>query len=151
MHKQITIATDISIKLRRYLECNHRNIAGKYRLMLNQFPRNSCEPTSIFLGSLFSKNFGSDNVFIINIDCKKIEGMHFFVEFDKLYYDLTFDQFDFCQDIIIAGDKSPFDGIIHDILYRKNFADFISEYKNSPYNNKELIQLALEEINSAIL
>ncbi|EPG6063881.1 hypothetical protein [Proteus mirabilis] len=150
MTENTKLAIDIARKLRTHLTKHHGEIAAKYNFMLHQFPVNSCEPSSILLGGLLSEYLNSNEVFIIKVDSNKIGGMHFFVEFENLYYDLTSDQFEFIDNVIIAEDKESLFNLQYTIEFKKNFTDFIIWYCEDAKCEKRFILSAIKEVKNMI-
>ncbi|MBQ0210190.1 hypothetical protein RHA65_11490 [Providencia rettgeri] len=147
MTENTKLAIDIAKKLRLCFDSHYNEIANNIDFQFKSFPNNSCEGASALLGGLLRNKLNTEDVFIVNIYSQYLRGEHYFVEFEGLYYDLTFDQFGVDKKIIIAEDKKYLDSITTNRLSRMRVTNFLDDFYLQSENNKFNTELALKNLN----
>lgn len=144
MTENTKLAIDIAEKLRKCFDEHYNEIARNIDFQFHTFPHNSCEGASVLLGGVLRRKINTEEIFIINIYSHTLRGQHYFVEFEDLYYDLTFDQFGLNKDIIIGEEKKYLDSITTKTYSKIKVIDFLNEFylqsENNKFNTEQAIQ-----------
>ena len=144
MAEKTKLAIHIAKKLRKCFDEYYNEIARNINFPFHAFPHNSCEGASALLGGVLSRKLNTEEIFIINIYSSTLSGEHYFVEFEELYYDLTFDQFKLGKGIIIAEEKEYLDSITTKSISTRKVIDFLNEFylegENHKFNTEQAIK-----------
>ncbi|MEQ5130543.1 hypothetical protein [Morganella morganii] len=150
MTENTKLAIDIAKKLRKCFDEHYNEIARNIDFPFHAFPHNSCEGASALLGGVLRMKLNTEEIFIINIYSSTLRGEHYFVEFEGLYYDLTFDQFNLDKNIIIGEEKEYLDSITDKTHSRIKVIDFLNGFyqwsDNNKFNTEQAIQNLMHHI-----
>jgi len=136
---------NLAIKTREFLVKNCKTLDLH---MVGRFPFNSCETTSLLLGKAIRDKYPAKEVLFVDGHCKNGKGRHFWIEADRLCFDLTADQF--------KNIKLPFYGVEQsehsNYFLAENKSNIASELDSNDFYTSKIEQFdsAIKNITSAL-